>query len=409
VFQLNFAPEISEKSRNLAAAKHQKPLYERLGELARAKFENQQRLRDEQVARELKTATFAPQLDARSQSLAEAARQRRSVSASRSRSALHADEDEGRASPPPPAMDIDSHATKRRIAREVAEQMAQAREGCTFAPATNTRSREMVERSALFRQAPSFLERQQTFGELRQMRLEHLARAEDETLACTFRPALAPVTERLSARLRAGETDEERADRLARADAERKRLSHAEAVERHYRQFSFAPDLNATKHVNERVRSRSQSRGRQEAESEDDESNQHDGRSGRSRTRSVSPQRRSSSRKAQLNQQAEMEFRATCTFTPQVSRVSRAIVANMRAASTTSPYPKQAGDESFAVGIGNEAAGFDAAEAQARHLAARIEEWRVQREQRLEEAKRAREADELKECTFEPRVCCFSI
>ncbi len=40
----------------------------------------------------------------------------------------------------------------------------------------------------------------------------------------------------------------------------------------------------------------------------------------------------------------------------------------------------------------------------AHHLAQRIEEWRVERERRLEEAKRAREMEELKECTFEPRV-----
>jgi hypothetical protein len=40
----------------------------------------------------------------------------------------------------------------------------------------------------------------------------------------------------------------------------------------------------------------------------------------------------------------------------------------------------------------------------AHHLAQRIEEWRVERERRLEEAKRAREMEELRECTFEPKV-----
>ena len=177
----------------------------------------------EQLARERLTATFAPQLDARSAHLADEARarhqhasaasshpQQRSRSASRTRRGTHDDDDDDgvnvatnvpkavrSSSPPPPATAIGEHAARRRMARVVAAQLADDRQGCTFAPATNARSRAMVAQSALFKQAPSFLERQQTFGELRAMRLEHLQRAEDEAAACTFRPALAPVTERL--------------------------------------------------------------------------------------------------------------------------------------------------------------------------------------------------------------------
>jgi hypothetical protein len=56
------------------------------------------------------------------------------------------------ASPPPAATDIDAHAAKRRIAAVVRAQVAAQREGCTFAPATNARSKELVEKSALFKQ-----------------------------------------------------------------------------------------------------------------------------------------------------------------------------------------------------------------------------------------------------------------
>ena len=56
------------------------------------------------------------------------------------------------ASPPAAATDIDAHAAKRRIAAVVRAQVAAQREGCTFAPATNARSRELVEKSALFKQ-----------------------------------------------------------------------------------------------------------------------------------------------------------------------------------------------------------------------------------------------------------------
>jgi hypothetical protein len=56
------------------------------------------------------------------------------------------------ASPPAAATDIDAHAAKRRIAAVVRQQVAAQREGCTFAPATNARSRELVEKSALFKQ-----------------------------------------------------------------------------------------------------------------------------------------------------------------------------------------------------------------------------------------------------------------
>ena len=65
--QLNFAPTISKESQRLAAAQPQRPIHERLGDLARAKFEKQQRLQHEQRERERKVAPFAPKLDGRSQ------------------------------------------------------------------------------------------------------------------------------------------------------------------------------------------------------------------------------------------------------------------------------------------------------------------------------------------------------
>ena len=65
--QLNFAPTISKESQRLAAAQPQRPIHERLGDLARAKFEKQQRLQHEQLERERKVAPFVPKLDSRSQ------------------------------------------------------------------------------------------------------------------------------------------------------------------------------------------------------------------------------------------------------------------------------------------------------------------------------------------------------
>ena len=65
--QLNFAPTISKESLRLAAAQPLRPIHERLGDLARAKFEKQQRLQHEQLERERKVAPFAPKLDSRSQ------------------------------------------------------------------------------------------------------------------------------------------------------------------------------------------------------------------------------------------------------------------------------------------------------------------------------------------------------
>ena len=56
------------------------------------------------------------------------------------------------ASPPAAATDIDAHAAKRPNPAVVRQQVAAQREGCTFAPATNARSRELVEKSALFKQ-----------------------------------------------------------------------------------------------------------------------------------------------------------------------------------------------------------------------------------------------------------------
>jgi hypothetical protein len=106
-------------------------------------------------------------------------------------------------------------------------------------------------------------------------------------------------------------------------------------------------------------------------------------------------------------QEAELKLQRECTFRPQISRVSQAIVENMRSAASQLAAGRAASDRAFADmdqhGLnttGDGAIDFN----DPKHLASRIEEWRQERERRLYEAKRARELEELKECTFEPKV-----
>ena len=78
---------------------------------------------------------------------------------------------------------------------------------------------------------------------------------------------------------------------------------------------------------------------------------------------------RSEQKRAALQTAAERDFQQQCPFTPRVSRVSRQIVANMRAAALTAAAHATAAsggaadaDAAFAFGIGDAAAGMNAAQ-----------------------------------------------
>ncbi len=81
---------------------------------------------------------------------------------------------------------------------------------------------------------------------------------------------------------------------------------------------------------------------------------------------------RSEQKRAALQTAADREFKQQCPFTPRVSRVSRQIVANMRAAALTAAAHATAtaagggsgadADAAFAFGIGDAAAGMNAAQ-----------------------------------------------
>jgi hypothetical protein len=78
---------------------------------------------------------------------------------------------------------------------------------------------------------------------------------------------------------------------------------------------------------------------------------------------------RSEQKRAALQTAAEREFKQQCPFTPRVSRVSRQIVANMRAAALAAAAHASAAaeggadaDAAFAFGIGDAAAGMNAAQ-----------------------------------------------
>ena len=66
----------------------------------------------------------------------------------------------------------------------------QERDGCTFRPKLDDMSRRIVEDSAIFRAAPTFLERQETFQEMKKLRIENIANKLNEDEECTFRPKI---------------------------------------------------------------------------------------------------------------------------------------------------------------------------------------------------------------------------
>lgn len=226
-------------------------------------------------------------------------------------------------------------------------------ENLTFAPKITRESERVVDE--LERQGKlgaGFLERQRDFSEKVARRAqEKRAMVDDE---CTFMPDIgnaASVLRRGRHVYKLLETPEERSDRLAVKDAERKRAAQRVREREHYAQFTYQPELNEKSYelaphgstIDDLARDERRDLARRRAQAE-----------------------------------LEREFREQHTFEPNLDRSNEA-----RKARDTSQFAMD-------YGVGGDA------------VSARIEAYRREKETALENLRRRAEYRELEQCTFRP-------
>ncbi|KAA0157251.1 hypothetical protein FNF27_04976 [Cafeteria roenbergensis] len=315
-----------------------RPLHERAYDMQRAKEEAMLRRRLEAMTSD-DQLTFQPRILKRSEALV----RRRRVGA------------------PPDSADVSSRlfqeggARQDRLRERRREHAEAEAASLTFEPQVNATSAQLV--AASERMQGGFLERQREFVREKERRLELARDAEAE--ACTFKPATrgAGALLAMTRPELAGESERDRADRLATGDAERARKLKAAISDEYYSQFSFKPAINPL----------SRQLGR---------------------ARSVEEHARDEERKLGLQQakdEAEREEMRRCTFQPSLESDPDRVLR--RAA-------KRRGDGGpFRLGVASDP---DA-------VGDRVQQHLQQKEARARRLRRAREYEELEACTFVPK------
>ena len=253
------------------------------------------------------------------------------------------------------------------IAREMGEDVAyqftrrrkSATEGLdaelTFTPKITSKSARVVDQLARDGKiGVGFLERQHEFRDKMARRAAEQSALEDEE--CTFSPDIGNAANilRQSRHVhRLVETPEERAERLAFEDADRKRVGQREREREYYSQFTYEPELNE--------------KSRRLAPNATDLSDL------------VYDERRELARKRAQAEKAR-EFEEEYTFQPNLNESAEA-----RRARSTSGYTMD-------FGVGGDA------------VSARIRMYQREKTEALENLRRRASYRELEECTFRPET-----
>jgi len=211
---------------------------------------------------------------------------------------------------------------------------------CTFRPTLAPQSAALLQLHAAFKGPRGFHERQTLYARRAKSKLQAAAQKAEREQPTPFRPALSPTSVLLAQAKRDAETDEQRVARLAKGDREAVAAARKARADKHYAQFSFRPNLNPT--------SRSLAKNLDTPDVT------------RAKTGHVAEE---------LRREMEEEFRRTCTFQPAVS--------------AGGPARAPGGPDVSALSLAGDPA---------------------ERERRLAEARREKQYEELKECTFQPQV-----
>jgi len=218
----------------------------------------------------------------------------------------------------------------------------------TFEPAISDNTQKILSQNKMFK--VGFLARQEAYSRASKERKQAAQVEYDEEL--TFNPDIGNADEILEKKHdpRVKESFLERVERLSLKDAERKRAMNAQIEEEYYSQFTFRPEIDG-----------------------------HSKKLGRAATsEELYRNEKMRASKARLKAGAEKAFEEECTFQPMLGPSAKFDPAKLNKYRLNLEDPEG--------------------------LTERIEEHRREREQRAEEARKEKDYEALKECTFQPNV-----
>jgi hypothetical protein len=307
------------------------PLHERIEDVQRTREENVHRRRLETLAAD-EDLTFHPTVNPLSERLA----------VSRGRTVMERLQAGAR----------DVEQRRAAATRQVEEEKEQR---CTFQPAINERSREMIADHP--RLSEGFFSRLRETAEARDRHLDVLRRETDEQRLCTFQPettaAAAAHDDADVAHDTKARTDEGLSARFERLNRDADRVVQKQEAlrEAYYGQFDFRPRIDA---ISRRIgRSRTAEEHHRNAEGE--------------------------AKRRALELEKQRAFEEEHTFRPSLVDKPDRILAATR----TNPFRLAVGQEG---------------------LADRLRALQEARDQRIAQARRANEYEQLKDCPFQPEV-----
>jgi hypothetical protein len=354
--QHSFKPQLNPLTdKLLEQGQNYRPVHERVGELQRKKYERMQKLRLE--SEKDPDLQFNPKINELSSKLA---RQRSEQDVAER---LHTDivQKMQRRS-------ADQEEWQRRLAQD-----------CTFSPHINPTSQKIVEESEMFAGPKrDFLHRQSEWNKRQRRRQELDRQVVEAATAVTFKPKINETSEAIvSSKKKGEETEEERLQRLAYQDLQRKEAMRKAMEKQLQSQYSFKPEINPVSKAIGKASSIDQ----------------------------LVSNEKSKKVKERMAQEAEQAFKREHTFRPKVNPSMVVAISPGSAASPNSFASTPGGPlnmSSMSSSAAAPAASSKLKFKEAENLGKTIEEMRKEKERKIEEARKALEFEELKECTFQP-------
>jgi hypothetical protein len=235
--QYSFKPEINPETNAILDMSRYRPIHERLGEMQRAKSSALQHARV-QHERNNPDLTFAPQINAKSNKIAA---ERRSL-----HDMTNAD---GGSLPVAERLNREAeYQAKRKLHRMDEHEAAKARD-CTFAPQISEGSARLVASMSEFQHGADFLERQEALEEEGRVKAAKSLGAQqrlEEEAKCTFHPNVGNAGKVLehTRPARVGESADERIERLFKQDQHDSEQLKEQIQDDYYAQFSYRPKIN---------------------------------------------------------------------------------------------------------------------------------------------------------------------
>ncbi|DBA05429.1 TPA: hypothetical protein N0F65_007591 [Lagenidium giganteum] len=370
-----FKPTINPTSKYLVQVNDYKPIHERVNDVQRSKTEHIQRLR-EQVEQSESAFEFRPHINSKSREIALTRRETRGGDADSEE--LSSDDDGNKQSRIPDKVTdrLAAEASKLLEQRVAVQEYYDALDEQPFAPTIDENSQKIAQQKPEFQL--DFVTRQQYYHAKEIQNKEALEDYCDQVVygdVMTFKPDIGNAEEVLK-QMRPQLLSEKQADKLYRLiydDPKKLEMKKQRLREEYYSQYSFKPDINPVSKALCRA-----------AKLGDDGASPSKNTSTRSPEPddAFAPVSRPRFRSRVVLEMNEAE-EAECTFKPNVASKPRVCF------STSKIEAKPSNTKSLW---------------KSDNILHMIEAQRQQRDDELEAKRNARELEELRECTFQPRI-----